>query len=72
MRGSGKYIVAVREQGQFVGEMSSFATITQRCASVRAKGFVRAALIPCDMFAEYMDLVPEVRTDCHCNCTGPC
>lgn len=55
--------MAVRGEGQFVGEMASFATAALRCASVRAKGPVRAKLIPGEMLAECVQRIPEVGTD---------
>ncbi|KAK9800910.1 hypothetical protein WJX73_010144 [Symbiochloris irregularis] len=61
MRAPREYLVAVRGQGQFVGEMSSFATAALRCASVRAKGRVRAKIIPGEGLAECVHRIPEAR-----------
>lgn len=57
-RGPREYLVAVRSEGQFLGEMAMFATAAVRCASVRAKGPVRVKIVPGE---ELMDLSPEVR-----------
>ena len=56
-RGPREYLVAVRSEGQFLGEMAMFATAAVRCASVRAKGPVRVKIVPGE---ELMDLSPEV------------
>ena len=50
--------MAVRSEGQFLGEMAMFATAAVRCASVRAKGPVRVKIVPGE---ELMDLSPEVH-----------
>lgn len=52
--------MAVRSEGQFLGEMAMFATAAVRCASVRAKGPVRVKIVPGE---ELMDLTPEVQFD---------
>ena len=57
-RGPREYLVAVRSEGQFLGEMAMFATAAVRCASVRAKGPVRVKIVPGE---ELMDLSPEVQ-----------
>lgn len=57
-RGPREYLVAVRSEGQFLGEMAMFATAAVRCASVRAKGPVRVKIVPGE---ELMDLSPEAR-----------
>ena len=49
--------MAVRSEGQFLGEMAMFATAAVRCASVRAKGPVRVKIVPGE---QLMDLSPEV------------
>lgn len=50
--------MAVRSEGQFLGEMAMFATAAVRCASVRAKGPVRVKIVPGE---ELLDLSPEVQ-----------
>lgn len=60
VRGPREYLVAVRGEGQFVGEMASFATAALRCASVRARGLVRAKLIPGELLADCVQRIPEV------------
>ena len=62
-RGPREFLVAVRSEGQFVGEMALFATAAVRCASVRAKGPVRVKIIPGQSLEELIQLAPEVR---HC------
>lgn len=57
-RGPREYLVAVRSEGQFLGEMAMFATAAVRCSSVRAKGPVRVKIVPGE---ELMDLSPEVK-----------
>lgn len=52
--------MAVRSEGQFVGEMALFATAAVRCASVRAKGPVRVKIIPGESLEELIHMAPEV------------
>ena len=52
--------MAVRSEGQFVGEMALFATAAVRCASVRAKGPVRVKIIPGESLEELIQMAPEV------------
>ena len=60
-RGPREYLVAVRSEGQFIGEMALFATAAVRCASVRAKGPVRVKIVPGESLEELIDVAPEVR-----------
>eukprot|EP00884_Botryococcus_braunii_P004062 jgi/Botrbrau1/13657/Bobra.0292s0007.1 len=60
-RGTNEYLVAIRSEGQFIGEMSSFASSAARCASVRAKGPVRAKLIPGEHLHKCVERIPEAR-----------
>jgi hypothetical protein len=60
-RGSREYLVAVRSEGQFVGEMAAFTVGGQRCASVRAKGPVRVKIIPGERLEDVTIRVPEAR-----------
>ena len=55
-----EYLVAMRSEGQFVGEMASFATAALRCATVRAKGPVRVRLVPGVLLSDCVERVPEV------------
>lgn len=59
-RGKNEYLVAIRSEGQFIGEMSSFAASTTRCASVRAKGHVRVKIIPGEHLHKCVERIPEV------------
>ena len=59
-KGPREYLVAVRSEGQFVGEMALFATAAVRCASVRAKGPVRVKIIPGESLEELIHMAPEV------------
>ena len=59
-RGPREYLVAVRSEGQFVGEMASFTTAAVRCATVRAKGNVRVRLIPGELLHDCVERIPEV------------
>ena len=52
--------MAVRSEGQFVGEMASFTTAAVRCATVRAKGNVRAKVIPGELLHDCVERIPEV------------
>ncbi len=52
--------MAVRSEGQFIGEMALFATAAVRCASVRAKGPVRVKIVPGESLEELIDMAPEV------------
>jgi CRP-like cAMP-binding protein len=61
-RGPREFLVAVRSEGQFVGEMASFTTAAVRCATVRAKGNVRVRLIPGELLHDCVERIPEVRT----------
>ena len=63
-RGHREYLVAIRREGQFVGEMAAFASAALRCASVRARGSVRAKIIPGELLRSCVERVPEV-----CECT---
>ena len=60
-RGPREYLVAVRRAGQFVGEMAAFASAAQRCASVVARGPVRALVVPGDALRACVERVPEAR-----------
>lgn len=60
-RGPREYLVAVRSEGQFIGEMALFATAAVRCASVRAKGPVRVKIVPGENLEELIDMAPEAR-----------
>lgn len=60
-RGPREYLVAVRSEGQFVGEMALFATAAVRCASVRARGPVRVKIIPGESLEELIQMAPEAR-----------
>ena len=55
--------MAVRSEGQFVGEMASFTTAAVRCATVKAKGNVRVKVIPGELLHDCVERIPEVR-DC--------
>ena len=59
-KGPREYLVAIRSEGQFVGEMALFATAAVRCASVRAKGPVRVKIIPGESLEELIHMAPEV------------
>jgi hypothetical protein len=59
-RGPREYLVAVRSEGQFIGEMALFAVAAVRCASVRAKGPVRVKIVPGESLEELIDMAPEV------------
>ncbi len=59
-RGSREFLVAVRTEGQFVGEMAWFALGAVRCATIRAKGPVRVKIIPGERLDEIVNRVPEV------------
>lgn len=59
-RGPREYLVAVRSEGQFIGEMALFAVAAVRCASVRAKGPVRVKIVPGENLEELVDMAPEV------------
>ncbi len=59
-RGPREYLVAVRSEGQFIGEMALFAVAAVRCASVRAKGPVRVKIVPGEYLEELIDMAPEV------------
>ena len=59
-RGAREYLVAVRRAGQFVGEMAAFASAAQRCASVVARGPVRALVVPGEVLRACVERVPEV------------
>ena len=63
-RGHREYLVAVRGPGQFVGEMAAFASAALRCASVRARGPVRAKVIPGELLRATVERVPEVGRAC--------
>ena len=54
-------MVAVRRAGQFVGEMAAFASAAQRCASVVARGPVRALVVPGEALRACVERVPEAR-----------
>lgn len=58
-RGHREYLVAIRREGQFVGEMAAFASAALRCASVRARGSVRAKIIPGELLRSCVERVPE-------------
>ncbi|KAK9905511.1 hypothetical protein WJX75_001206 [Coccomyxa subellipsoidea] len=60
-RGHREYLVAIRREGQFVGEMAAFASAALRCASVRARGSVRAKIIPGELLRSCVERVPEAR-----------
>lgn len=60
-RGHREFLVAVRREGQFVGEMAAFASAALRCASVRARGPVRAKIVPGELLRACVERVPEVR-----------
>lgn len=60
-RGHREYLVAIRREGQFVGEMAAFASAALRCASVRARGPVRAKIIPGELLRSCVERVPEAR-----------
>lgn len=60
-RGPREYLVAVRSEGQFVGEMALFATAAVRCASVRAKGPVRVKIVAGESLEDLIDVAPEAR-----------
>ncbi|DBB11245.1 hypothetical protein WJX82_004325 [Trebouxia sp. C0006] len=60
-RGPREYLVAVRSEGQFIGEMALFAVAAVRCASVRAKGPVRVKIVPGESLEELIDMAPEAR-----------
>ena len=64
-RGQREYLVAMRSEGQFVGEMASFATAALRCATVRAKGPVHVRLVPGVLLSDCVERIPEV-------CSLPC
>ena len=66
-RGHREFLVAVRREGQFVGEMAAFASAALRCASVRARGPVRAKIVPGELLRACVERVPEVGT---CICTS--
>lgn len=66
-RGHREFLVAVRREGQFVGEMAAFASAALRCASVRARGPVRAKIVPGELLRACVERVPEVGT---CLCTS--
>ena len=59
-RGSREFLVAVRTEGQFVGEMAWFAMGAVRCATIRAKGPVRVKIIPGERLDDIVNRVPEV------------
>ena len=59
-RGHREFLVAVRREGQFVGEMAAFASAAVRCASVRARGLVRAKIVPGELLRACVERVPEV------------
>ena len=59
-RGHREFLVAVRREGQFVGEMAAFASAALRCASVRARGPVRAKIVPGELLRACVERVPEV------------
>ena len=59
-RGHREFLVAVRREGQFVGEMAAFASAALRCASVRACGPVRAKIVPGELLRACVERVPEV------------
>ena len=61
-RGPREFLVAVRSEGQFVGEMASFTTAAVRCATVRAKGNVRVRVIPGELLHDCVERIPEVHT----------
>lgn len=52
--------MAVRSEGQFIGEMALFAVAAVRCASVRAKGPVRVKIVAGESLEELIDIAPEV------------
>lgn len=60
-RGPREFLVAVRSEGQFVGEMASFTTAAVRCATVRAKGNVRVRVIPGELLHDCVERIPEVH-----------
>lgn len=60
-RGKREFLVALRSEGQFIGEMSLFATAALRCASVRAKGRVKVLVIPGEHVHDAINTMPEVR-----------
>jgi CRP-like cAMP-binding protein len=62
-RGHREFLVAVRGPGQFVGEMAAFAAGALRCASVRARGPLRAAVVPGELLRATVERVPEVRAE---------
>ncbi len=59
-RGPRESLVALRTEGQFVGEMGLFTTACIRCASVRAKGPVTVKVISGDRLQDCIDRNPEV------------
>ena len=59
-QGPREFLVAMRSEGQFVGEMASFATAALRCATVRAKGPVRVRLVPGVLLSDCVERIPEV------------
>lgn len=61
-RGPREFLVAVRSEGQFVGEMASFTTAAVRCATVRAKGNVRVKVIPGELLHDCVERIPEVSS----------
>ena len=63
-RGHREFLVAVRREGQFVGEMAAFASAALRCASVRARGPVRAKIVPGELLRACVERVPEVGPLC--------
>lgn len=60
-RGHREFLVAVRREGQFVGEMAAFASAALRCASVRAQGPVRAKIVPGELLRACVERIPEVK-----------
>ena len=64
-RGPRESLVALRTEGQFVGEMGLFTTACIRCASVRAKGPVTVKVISGDRLQDCIDRNPEVNVPEH-------
>ncbi|KAK9823463.1 hypothetical protein WJX72_002919 [[Myrmecia] bisecta] len=60
-RGARDFLVALRSEGQFVGEMALFTTSALRCATVRAKGRVRVKVLTGQHLQECIDRIPEAR-----------
>lgn len=71
-RGHREFLVAVRREGQFVGEMAAFASAAVRCASVRARGLVRAKIVPGELLRACVERIPEVGISSSHSLTSVC